>query len=267
MVWAEIALVPIASAFLDQQARPFSNLSEFFALSAESEAAFEHVSSWVDCTAGGASLGRGVMFRANWSAVGGLSLHQAKPRLGIPMEAPTGLMNGLTLRAFNAAYLARHRLGADTARVHYASGFHPFDAIGGWNRLYGARGFYQHQFVVPPDSQESAVAEVLSVIAASGQGSFLAVLKTLGPGQSGGLVSFHGPGTSLALDFPNRGAATLALLERLDQIVAAAGGRVYPAKDGRMSPAVFQAGYPLWRELERQRDPLFSSGFWRRVTQ
>lgn len=267
VVWAEIALVPIASSFLDQQALPFADLREFFALSAESEAAFEHVSSWVDCTADGRSLGRGVMFRANWSALGGLPLHPARPRLSIPVEAPAGLMNGLTLKAFNAAYLVRQRLGPATTRAHYSSAFHPLDTIGGWNRLYGPRGFYQHQFVVPPSSQEQAVAEVLHTIAASGQGSFLAVLKTLGPAQSGGLVSFHGPGTSLALDFPNRGAATLALLDRLDQIVVAAGGRVYPAKDGRMSAAVFQAGYPRWPELERQRDPLFSSGFWRRVTQ
>jgi len=267
VTWAEIGLVPIASSFLDQQALPFADLHEFFALSAESEAAFEHVSSWVDCTAQGRSLGRGVMFRANWSAIGGLPPHSAKPRLSIPVEAPAGLMNGLTLRAFNAAYLARHRLGAAAARVHYSAAFHPLDAIGGWNRLYGPRGFYQHQFVVPPDRQEQAVAEVLRTIAASGQGSFLAVLKTLGPAQSGGLVSFHGPGTSLALDFPNRGSATLALLERLDEIVVASGGRIYPAKDGRMSAAVFQAGYPRWPELERLRDPLFSSGFWRRVTQ
>jgi L-gulonolactone oxidase len=79
-------------------------------------------------------------------------------------------------------------------------------------------------------------------------------------------VSFEGPGASLALDFPNRGETTLKLLDRIDQIVVAAGGKIYPAKDGRMSPATYQAGYPRWRELESLRDPLFSSRFWRRVT-
>jgi hypothetical protein len=110
------------------------------------------------------------------------------------------------------------------------------------------------------------MAEVLRTVAASGQGSFLSVLKGMGPLKSGGLISFEGPGVSLALDFPNRGASTLDLLERLDQIVVAAGGRIYPAKDGRMSPTTFQSGYPRWRDLEALRDPLFSSSFWRRVT-
>ena len=110
------------------------------------------------------------------------------------------------------------------------------------------------------------MAQVLTEIAASGQGSFLSVLKSLGPLRSGGLISFEGPGVSLALDFPNRGAATLELLDRLDRIVMQAGGKIYPAKDGRMSATAFQSGYPQWRQLEAQRDPLFSSSFWRRVT-
>ena len=119
---------------------------------------------------------------------------------------------------------------------------------------------------VPVETQQDAVAEALRTLSAAGQGSFLAVLKSLGPLRSGGLVSFEGPGASLALDFPNRGEATLKLLERLDHIVVTAGGKVYPAKDGRMSAATFRAGYPRWRELEALRDPLFSSRFWRRVT-
>lgn len=267
ITWVEIALAPIASSQLDQESIAFANLEAFVALNQESEARFEHVSAWVDCTVGGSALGRGVLFRANWSPAGPLHAHPQGPRLTVPFEAPPGLFNRLTLKAFNTAIRARESLRPRSESVSYTSAFHPLDAIGGWNRLYGPKGFYQHQAVVPAESQQAAMAEVLETIVASGQGSFLAVLKTLGPLQSGGLVSFHGPGTSLALDFPNRGADTLALLERLDAIVIAAGGRIYPAKDGRMSAETFKAGYPGWIDLERQRDPLFNSSFWSRVIQ
>jgi len=109
------------------------------------------------------------------------------------------------------------------------------------------------------------LAEMLAAIAASGQGSFLAVLKNFGDKPSPGLLSFPMAGTTLALDFPNRGAPTLALFERLDAIVRAAGGRLYPAKDARMPAAMFRAGYPRLAEFTPCVDPKFSSGFWRRV--
>lgn len=266
IAWVEIALAPIASSQVREETLPYERLADFFAISAESGATHEFVSAWVDCTARDARLGRGVLFRGNWAAEGPLEAHAPGQKLTVPVEAPPGLMNAFTLKAFNTAYYALQCSKRGVALTPYTAAFHPLDAIGGWNRLYGPRGFYQHQFVVPPESMEDAVAEALRAIAASGQGSFLAVLKIMGPLRSGGFVSFQGPGASLALDFPNRGAETLSLLTRLDDIVTAAGGRIYPAKDGRMSARAFQTGYPRWVELEQLRDPLFSSDFWRRVT-
>jgi len=91
-------------------------------------------------------------------------------------------------------------------------------------------------------------------------------MKSFGDTPSPGLLSFPRPGVTLALDFPNRGERTLALLERLDALVIELHGAVYPAKDGRMSGRSFQHFFPRWRELEKLRDPHFSSGFWRRVS-
>jgi L-gulonolactone oxidase len=206
------------------------------------------------------------MFRANWSAQGGRVPHTQRSKLRVPLEAPGWLLNRLSVKAFNAATYALQSSKRDLRRVSYASAFYPLDAIGDWNRLYGAAGFYQHQSVAPPGAERETLREMLEVIAASGQGSFLAVLKSMGVKDSGGLISFPRPGASLALDFPNRGRRTLDLLERLDRIVIGAGGRIYPAKDGRMSAETFRAGYPRWQALEAQRDPLFQSAFWRRVT-
>jgi hypothetical protein len=132
--------------------------------------------------------------------------------------------------------------------------------------MYGPRGFYQYQGVVPLNDAEPALNEMLARIGRSGMGSFLAVLKTFGDRPSPGMMSFPRPGATLALDFPNRGAPTLSLLESLDQITRSAGGAVYPAKDARMSAASFQQYFPEWRRFGEFVDPRFSSSFWRRVT-
>ena len=182
--------------------------------------------------------------------------------MSVPLTPPISLINGLSLRAFNQAYFNRP-IAKETV-VHYEPFFYPLDGILHWNRLYGRQGFFQYQFVLPMQARE-ALDEVLHSIAASGQGSFLAVLKTFGDKRSPGMLSFPMPGVTLALDFPNRGAPTLALFDRLDAIIDNAGGRLYPAKDARMSAAFFQNSYPGLDDFEPFIDPKFSSDFSRRV--
>lgn len=258
-----LELMPIASSQIDLQTIPFGKLSEFFALAAESEASHDYTVAWIDCLAQGDRLGRGIFTRAHHSKDGGLSVsHKKGP--SIPIEAPGFLLNRLTLSAFNEAY---YRIAGRPreASVDYNPFFYPLDAIGGWNRLYGRRGFYQYQSVVPPAVAEAATTAMLQAIAAAGQGSFLAVLKTFGEVPSPGLLSFPIPGTTLALDFANRGPSTLALLDKLDAIVREAGGRLYPAKDGRLPPAMFRAGYRTLDQFTPHMDPGMSSTFWRRM--
>jgi FAD/FMN-containing dehydrogenase len=123
----------------------------------------------------------------------------------------------------------------------------------------------QYQCVVPVADQREVSRALLAEISRSGQGSFLVVFKTFGAKASPGILSFPMEGATLALDFPIRGASTFALLDRLDAMVVDAGGRIYPAKDARMSAATFQRGYPRWREFSKFVDPRFSSRFERRV--
>ena len=148
---------------------------------------------------------------------------------------------------------------------HYDPFFYPLDSIQAWNRIYGKRGFYQYQCVVPTDDY-AAIKELLSVISSSGAGSFLAVLKEFGDTPSLGMLSFPRPGVTMALDFPNNRAATRTLLDRLDEVVMAVGGAVYPAKDARLSGPAFKAYYPRWQEFVGFIDPKFSSSFWRLVS-
>jgi L-gulonolactone oxidase len=187
------------------------------------------------------------------------------PILAVPFEAPNWALNSLSIKAFNEAY---YRLGVATAGrkiEHFAPSLHILDGVREWNKLYGSRGFYQYQCVVPKAVHRQAMKDLLQEIARSGEGSFLVVIKVFGDLASPGLMSFPMPGANLALDFPNRGADTLALLARLDRIVAEAGGRIYAAKDARMPGAMFRQGYPAWEKVAALKDPCVHSDFWDRV--
>jgi hypothetical protein len=174
-------------------------------------------------------------------------------------------VNGLSLRAFNALYYRKQRGDRVSSQVHYRPFFYPLDAIANWNRLYGPKGFYQYQCVLPLERGETGMGEILQRIAAAGLGSFLAVLKVFGDPASPGLMSFPRAGVTFALDFPNNGAKVRSLLDQLDGITGEHGGAVYPAKDARMSPELFRQAYPALDEFAKYIDPAFSSSFWRRI--
>ena len=173
----------------------------------------------------------------------------------------------MSLKLFNGLYYRMQRRKDGRSCIHYRPFFYPLDGILHWNRMYGPRGFYQYQCLVPFAGGDAAIREILSRIGRSGAGSFLAVLKRFGDKPAAGMLSFPRAGYTLALDFPNHGHKTLELLESLDQVTRAAGGAVYPAKDARMSAESFQAYYPQWRDFASFIDPAFSSSFWRRVTE
>jgi FAD/FMN-containing dehydrogenase len=273
ITWATLQLRRVFNPYVVSETIRFRSLEEFFELSVASEADSEYTVSWIDCAFGGERLGRGLFNRGNHAGadvdlalVPKAQRASAEPRpLRVPFSPPVSLINSLTLKAFNLAYF--HRQRGDHAHLvqHYRPFFYPLDAVLEWNRIYGPKGFHQYQCAVPDAHALRSVRQLLETIAASGMGSFLAVLKQFGTPASRGMLSFPTPGTTLALDFPNRGARLERLFEALDRIVLDAGGRLYPAKDGRMGPAIFKAGYPRWQEFSGYIDPRFSSGFWRRV--
>lgn len=258
---AEIQLQRTSGPWLETQTLAYGALDDFFHLAAESEKTWEHTVSWIDCLSGS---GRGLFLRGNPVDVATRS--EPKERnLTVPVIAPVSLVNGLTLRPFNQTYYWWKKRRPGRVQTHYKSFFYPLDSILEWNRIYGPRGFFQYQSVIPLADGQAATQSMLTEIARSGLGSFLAVLKTFGSRKSLGMLSFPRPGVTLALDFPNKSARTEALFMRLDAIVRAAGGSLYPAKDARMPRELFEAGFPRLHEFLNYRDPGISSGLSRRL--
>jgi FAD/FMN-containing dehydrogenase len=253
-------LRPVRSGWIRQETIPAPDLGTALAIFEGPGAAATYSVAWIDCLAGGAALGRSVVMLGEHAGAdevprGFRDRPFAIPRrrrLALPVDAPAIALNRWTMRAFNGAYWAAGRRAARRSVVPWDGYFYPLDAILGWNRAYGRRGFVQFQCVLPLEASERGLRALLSATAAAGQGSFLAVLKRMGPQRS--RFSFPMEGYTLALDFPVR-EATLRLLERLDAIALDHGGRFYLAKDARMSAAVLHRSDPRaarMREMRRE---------------
>ena len=259
---AELQLRRVSGPWLEAETVAYEGLDEFFALSDGSEQDWEHAVSWIDCRSGGAL--RGLFMRGRQAGeTDGAAAWRGRTRR-MPLTPPVSLVNGLTLRPFNALYYRLAKRHTGRRIVHYEPFLYPLDSILEWNRLYGPRGFFQYQSVVPQAARVEATQKMLDAVARSGEGSFLAVLKTFGDRRPAGLMSFPVAGVTLALDFPNRRAVP-ALFERLDAIVREAGGRLYLAKDARMPRSLFEATYPNLAEFARFRDPGTSSAMSQRL--
>lgn len=263
ITWAELQLVPVCNPYMVVQTQRFGSLSRFWEINEECERHWPYTVAWIDCVASGSARGRGVYMAARHAGARQAAPAWRAARRSVPLTPPVSLVNAWSLRAFNTLYWHKAREGRSI--VHHVPYFYPLDAVAHWNRIYGPRGFYQYQCVLPPGVMREATAELLLRIERSGQGSFLAVLKTFGDRPSLGMLSFPRPGATLALDFPNRGAATSRLFDELDAVVREAGGALYPAKDARMQPDLFAAAYPRASSFEAFIDPAFGSDFWRRV--
>lgn len=266
ITWAEVQLIPIKNGWIDEEAVPFTSLEEFFAINDQSDKTFAYTVAWLDTTSKKYADGRGIFLRGNHTEDASLPPTPLKKSLlRIPFFAPTLLLNPLSMSAFNVGYYGLQSLKKGLHRTTYEPFFYPLDAVGDWNKLYGKRGFLQYQFVVPREAAKPVLRELLTCARKTGTVSFLSVLKTFGELTSPGVLSFPRPGITLAMDVRQTGARTLETLNRFDEIILAHAGRLYPAKDARMSAETFRTCYP---ELERflpSIDPAFSSQFWRRV--
>lgn len=267
ITWAEVQLRPIVSRKIRQDAIKFVGLNEFVALSRAAQH-LEYTVAWLDCVSTGKNFARGIFMQGDHSDQPEELTPSAKTSLSMPLDLPAFLMNKATIGAFNTAYYNKQLSKQKSGLVDYEPFFYPLDFVHHWNRAYGRQGLLQFQCVMPwqPGDYQEGFTRLLKAITASGLGSFLAVIKIFGDVRSPGMMSFPAPGPMIALDFPVRGERSFDLTERLADITAEYGGKMYPAKDARMLPRHFQQFYPQWQDFARFIDPAFSSAFWQRVT-
>ncbi|MFK0206701.1 FAD-dependent oxidoreductase [Agrobacterium sp. NPDC090283] len=215
--------------------------------------------AWIDCLGRGKNLGRSLIMLGEHASISDLpAKHIGEPfeqpekrQVRFPITMPSGILNRVSVSLFNQLYYKNGARKAGESLVDCDSYFYPLDTILGWNRIYGRNGFAQFQCVLPLDRSERGICALLDAISLAGAGSFLAVLKKLGPQES--RFSFPMEGYTLALDFPIS-QKTLTLLNRLDEIAIENGGRFYLAKDSRMSARTLRVSDERAEKFVQNRD-------------
>ncbi len=272
---ARVRMKPIETSRILVDTDRTPDLDSLMTLLTETDHLYDYSVAWIDCVTRGARMGRSVLTRGRFARLDELPAKlQADPlryrgsvKISVPDVFPPRLLNHATVAAFNELWYRKSPKRKRDQLQGIPTFFHPLDGVGEWNRVYGPRGFVQYQFTVP-FGQEEAMREALVRISSSGSASFLAVLKRFGEGNPG-MLSYPSPGWTLALDIPVvEGLATL--LDELDELVVAAGGRIYLAKDSRVRPEAFEQMYPRlddFRAVRRRVDPngVFTSDLARRL--
>jgi len=264
---AVIQMIPVETSYMLVDTERAVDLDDVMDKMLHGDDAYRYSVAWIDCQSTGSKLGRSVLTRGDHATLADLPPRLAAdpdrarafvPRqlARVPLTPPSGLLNPLTVGAFNEFWF-RKAPKRQLGKPHHMTGFfHPLDGVGEWNRLYGGRGFLQYQFVVP-DAAGETVRRIIERLTEVRLASFLAVLKRFGPGDPGPL-SFPMPGWTLALDLPVGHEGLDRLLDDLDVEVLAAGGRIYLAKDSRLAPDTFRAMYPevdRFLEVRARVDP------------
>ncbi|GAA0365997.1 FAD-binding oxidoreductase [Microbispora corallina] len=276
VVEAAFRCVPVETSRMRVDVRRTRDLEETLEVMTAGDHDYRYTVAWIDLLARGGRMGRSVLTRGDHARLDELPPRARRdplafgprPRLSAPPWVPDGLLNRATIGAFNALWYGRAPADRRGLIQGVAPFFHPLDGVGGWNRMYGSRGFVQYQFVVPFGAEDT-LRRIVERLSRAGVVSFLTVLKRFGEGTPG-MLSFPMPGWTLALDIPVGQDGLAAMLTEFDGWVAAAGGRLYLAKDSRMSAATMAATYPRleeWRAIRRRADPdgLFVSDLARRL--
>ena len=273
---ATVRLLPVRTSLMSVDTERATDLDDLMARLTETDHRYRYSVAWIDLLAKGASMGRAVLTRGEHAELDQLSPAQRRDPLAFrpgtlpaaPRFVPGGLLRPVTVSLFNELWYRKAPREKRGAIQKISTFFHPLDGLPDWNRVYGANGFLQYQFVIGLD-QDRALRRIVERISRSNCPSFLAVLKRFGEGDPGWL-SFPTEGWTLALDIPTGMPGLGPLLDGLDQEVAAAGGRIYLAKDSRLPPELLDAMYPRLGDFRRLRaalDPagLFTSDLARRL--
>lgn len=262
---ARFRVLPIQTSSCLVSTRRCRDIDDLMAAMSEDDEKYRYSVAWTDLMATGANLGRSVLWRGDHARLDDLDrasraepLHYHPRHLvSIPPNVPNpGFVNPLTSRVFSEVWFRKAPRRRDGELKSIPAFFHPLDAVGHWNRLYGPRGFLQYQFVVPFDADDT-LRRIVERLAVAQISSPLVVLKRFGPANPGPL-SFPMPGWTLTVDVPAGAGGLMEVLRDLDDLVLEVGGRHYLAKDAHMTAATMRRGYPRlgeWQAVQRSLDP------------
>lgn len=265
---AELSMIAIETSKMVVDTIRTPTLDDMMAAMTTDDDGYQYSVAWIDLMATGASLGRGVLTRANHAPATALNpnasseplVYPAQRAISIPDVLPSGLVNRMSVQAFNELWYRKSPNSREGELQTINEFFYPLDMLNNWNRLYGRRGFLQYQFAIP-DSGTETLRAIVADISRRRYPTFLAVLKRFGPGS--GLLSFPIAGWTLALDIPIGVPDLASALADFDEQVAAVGGRVYLAKDSRLRPETFRSMYPEFETWLGIRDSVDPEGVWR----
>jgi decaprenylphospho-beta-D-ribofuranose 2-oxidase len=255
----EFQLEAIASPWIWAESEQVHSLAELVANLRTSSTKWPFTMSWVDGLKRGRAMGRGIITRGRWAEPHEAPDTPPKPHKGpsVPIEFPNWALNTVSMNAFNHLYFHKHRRKMKQGAVNPWTFFYPLDAIGSWNRIYGRRGFTQYQCVLPKFSDSNLVHEFFDAMTSFSAASLLTVVKDCGP-EGKGMLSFPKPGISIALDIPMHERKTQSTTDALNEIVIAAGGRIYLTKDAltrRDHYRAMEPGLDAWIAVRRKWDP------------
>jgi decaprenylphospho-beta-D-ribofuranose 2-oxidase len=254
----EFPLIRVPSPWIVMESERIEDIDQFIAGLKAAGARWPYTLGWIDCLSRGKALGRGILMRGRFAEAAEAPAHPPRPmrRLAVPFVLPGWVVGPWSVRAFNWLWYHRHVPRVKRGVVSPEWFFYPLDFVAHWNRMYGPRGFTQYQCVVPDAAGHGAARRFLELLTARGGASFLCVIKDCGP-EGFGLLSFPRPGISIALDIPINDR-TQSLVDALNELVIAEGGRIYLAKDALTRPEHFRKMEPRlaqWTRIRRQWDP------------
>lgn len=249
----------IHTSFIRQRQIKARNLEHVMTLFDENMG-YTYSVAWIDCLKSGKNFGRSILMVGEHAVQDEVVsektlIPKEKALFTVPFYFPSFVLNGFSVKMFNALYYLKNYKNIMDSVGHYDSFFYPLDSILSWNKIYGKKGFVQYQFVLPLEASKKGLVDILTRINRHGTGSFLAVLKLFG--KQNDLISFPMEGYTLALDFPIR-PGLFEFLDELDTIVADYGGRIYLSKDARMKNEIFWKTYPRateFRDILQKYDP------------
>lgn len=243
IVEATFSLISISSSLISVDTSRYENIDSLMSAMIDADEKYRYSVAWVDSLD---KEGRGVLTCGDHAAFSDLRekeknnpfFYDPKPIALAPRFFPNGLLNKLTAMVFNEVWYRKAPKDLKGELQTISQFFYPLDGISLWNRIYGPKGFLQYQFVVP-DEAAYLVPRILQALRQAGIPSFLTVLKRFGKGNLSPL-SFPMPGWTLAIDVPASVLGLYDLLDRFDEEIAEAGGRLYLAKDSRQSAEAFK---------------------------